>query len=59
MPGITFLYSYFFLLQRTYPLAQLSLELGNTPSMLVVIGCFGSRKHTLFLKLVRGVLKVP
>ena len=39
MPGIMFLYSYFFLLQRTYPLAQLSLELGNTPSMLVVIGC--------------------
>jgi hypothetical protein len=29
MPRIPFLYSYFFLLQRTYPLAQLSLELGN------------------------------
>ena len=34
MPRITFLYSYFFLLQRTYPLAQLSLELGNSPNIL-------------------------
>ena len=39
MPIITFLYFVFLQLQRTYPLAQLNLELGNTPSMLVVIFC--------------------
>jgi hypothetical protein len=46
MPRVTFLFSCFFLLQSTYPLAQLSLELGNT--MLVVIGCsvFGNTRFS-------------
>ena len=52
MPRITFLYFVFLQLQRTYPLAQLNLELGNTPSILqggaAGVGCSMALGNTPF-----------